>query len=356
MVAARNLRSIGDSARPSKGDDLRPWQNFVASAIAVSVVTMLDSVCQLVVLLASSYIVVRVTKTLIILAHSIIAHFIWPEHDLTPYLDKWTVVTGGTDGIGRCYIEELASTRGVRKFYLLGRNPTKLEKVKNELVERYSCEVITKVFDFEKDDVEQLPEALKSMDVGILVNCAGIGPSQVADVTELPNNLPSTIYKVNLLTPTKMIELILPGMVKRNLGIVVNFSSMTCWRPLPYMSTYPSSKAALSFFSDTLSYELHGKSNVRVQCLIPLLVATKIASYDSEEANDIWVIDPKTYAKQAVHLIGQWNLAPGCFLHDIQVALGTLIGFPLFRAVFVPFVMLGVHKKRVASYQAKKSS
>uniref|UniRef100_A0A1I7YYS1 Estradiol 17-beta-dehydrogenase 12 n=1 Tax=Steinernema glaseri TaxID=37863 RepID=A0A1I7YYS1_9BILA len=275
-----------------------------------------------------------------------------PKHPLSRFL----VVTGGTDGIGRCYIDELANTRGVRKFYLLGRNPAKLEKVKKELVEKFNCEVKTSVFDFEKDDVETLPEELKTLDVGILINCAGIGPAQVADFSELPNNLPTSIYKVNLLTPTKMIELILPGMIKRDLGIVVNVSSMTCWRPLPYMSTYPASKAAVSFFSDTLAYELHGKSKVRIQCLVPLLVATKIASYDTDEANDIWVIDPRTYAKQAVHLIGQWSLAPGCFLHDVQVALGTLIGFPLFRAVFVPLVMLGVHKQRVAAYQAKKSS
>ncbi|TMS36033.1 hypothetical protein L596_003300 [Steinernema carpocapsae] len=316
---------------------------------------MFDSLWELLVWLFSCYVVVRVGKCAIILIRGFIAHFLWPEHDLTPYLDKWTVVTGGTDGIGRCYIEELAAKRGVRKFYLLGRNPTKLDAVRKDLEEKYSCEVITKVFDFEKEDLEKLPEDLKTLDIGILINCAGMGPSQVADFSELPNNLPSTIYKVNLLSPTKMVELILPGMLERDCGIIVNFSSITGWRPLPYMSSYPSSKAALSFFTDTLAHEFHGKSKVKIQCLIPLLVATKIAHYDSDEANNIFVIDPQKYAAQAVHLIGIWSLATGCILHDVQVALGTLIGFPLFKAVFVPFVMLGIHKKRVAAYQAKKS-
>lgn len=43
------------------------------------------------------------------------------------------VVTGCTDGIGRAYTEELAAKRGVRKFYLIGRNKKKLKTVENEL-------------------------------------------------------------------------------------------------------------------------------------------------------------------------------------------------------------------------------
>jgi short-subunit dehydrogenase len=46
---------------------------------------------------------------------------------------KNLVVTGCTDGIGRAYIEELAKTRGIRKFYLIGRNAEKLNKINNEM-------------------------------------------------------------------------------------------------------------------------------------------------------------------------------------------------------------------------------
>lgn len=44
------------------------------------------------------------------------------------------VVSGGTDGIGKAYAFELAK-RGLRKFYLIGRNQSKLEQVMNELSE-----------------------------------------------------------------------------------------------------------------------------------------------------------------------------------------------------------------------------
>ncbi|RCN39815.1 hypothetical protein ANCCAN_14249 [Ancylostoma caninum] len=81
----------------------------------------------------TSYFVVRVLKCLFILVKSVIVHFITPIYNLDHLKDSWTVVTGGTDGIGRAYIEELAKTRGIRKFYLIGRNRQKLDKVVSEL-------------------------------------------------------------------------------------------------------------------------------------------------------------------------------------------------------------------------------
>ncbi|MFH4976259.1 hypothetical protein AB6A40_002968 [Gnathostoma spinigerum] len=95
-------------------------------------------------------------------------HVVWPEHDISDVKDSWTVVTGCTDGIGRAYINELARARGVRKFYLIGRNPVKLEVVKKELEMDLQAEVKTCVFDFEHDDFNTLPSELKSLEVGIL--------------------------------------------------------------------------------------------------------------------------------------------------------------------------------------------
>lgn len=276
-------------------------------------------------------------------------HVLQPSRDISSVKSMWTVVTGCTDGIGRAYIDELASSRGIRKFYLIARSKDKLERVKQELEESYNAEVRTCVFDFEKDDLQNLPSELTELEIGILVNCAGIAPHLVANLIELPNGLPSKILRVNLLPTVKLIEMILPGMIKRDKGFVVNVSSMTCWRPLPYMSTYPASKAAISFFSAALFDEFK-HTNVHVQCLIPLLVATKVASYGVDDECTCLVISAKNYAKQAVRLIGNYSIATGCMLHDFEIAFGTLLGFSQFKTIFVPFGMLGIHKKRVAEY------
>uniref|UniRef100_A0A8R1HW87 Very-long-chain 3-oxoacyl-CoA reductase n=1 Tax=Caenorhabditis japonica TaxID=281687 RepID=A0A8R1HW87_CAEJA len=302
-----------------------------------------------------SYGCVRVLKFLFILLKCFIVHFVTPKHNLDYLKDDWTVVTGATDGIGKAYIEELAKTRGIRKFYLIGRNIDKLRNTAKELETNYGCEVRTHVHDFEKDDLAKLPEDLSSLNIGILINCAGIAPHIIGTLTELPEGLASKILRVNLLSSVRMCELVLPNMVKKKKGIIVNVSSMTGWRPLPYLSSYPASKAALSFFSDALSDEYRG-SGVRVQCLIPMLVATKVASYETEEANNIFVVTPDNFVKQAVRIIGTWEISTGCVQHDVQIALGTLFSFWFFKVLFVPIVMLGVHKHRVASYQAKNQS
>ncbi|KHJ80681.1 hypothetical protein OESDEN_02241 [Oesophagostomum dentatum] len=82
-----------------------------------------------------------------------------------------------------------------------------------------------------------------------------------------------------------------------------------------------------------------------------MLVATKVASYDVEEANNLFVVTPENYAKQAVRALGRFEITTGCIQHDIQIALGTLLSFWVFKLLYVPIIMLGVHKDRVAAYQ-----
>ncbi|KAL3107787.1 hypothetical protein niasHT_015924 [Heterodera trifolii] len=299
------------------------------------------------------YLIFRFIKFFEIFVRSVWGHFFTRPLNLAPYKKSWTVVTGCTDGIGKAYLEELVATKGIRKLYLIARNTTKLEALCSYLQENYEgCEIKRAIFDFEKDDFEKLPTELQSLEVGILINCAGTGPDQVANFANLPPGLSSVILRVNLLSCVKMIELILPGMLQRDRGIVVNFSSITGWRPLPYMSSYPASKAAISFFTDSLGDEF-AHTNVKIQCLFPLLVATKLTQYAAEDAN-LFVLDAKSYARQAVNIIGNYRISTGCFMHDMQIAFGSFIGFNLFKLFYVPFGILGIHKRRIDAYNRKK--
>ncbi|KIH69539.1 hypothetical protein ANCDUO_00103 [Ancylostoma duodenale] len=210
----------------------------------------------------------------------------------------------------------------------------------NVLGERYDAECKTAIFDFECDGYEKLPQDLKDMDVGILSTSS----HKICHFNRVNCTISYFVFSL------QMLELVLPGMIKRNKGCVVNFSSMTGWRPLPYISAYPASKAAISFFSDCLSDEFR-HTNVRIQCLIPMLVATKVASYEVDEANNLFVVTPENYARQAVRAIGRFEILTGCVQHDVQIALGTLVSFWFFKLLYVPIIMLGVHKHRVAAYQ-----
>ncbi|PAV57650.1 hypothetical protein WR25_23292 [Diploscapter pachys] len=263
------------------------------------------------------------------------------------------VITGGTDGIGLAYLTELAQSRGLKKFYLIGRSEKKLQSVAASLKEKHKAEVRYTVFDFESTDYSTLNNELKNLDVGILINCAGIAPTTVGTLAEQEPGLASKILQVNLMSNVKLTEITLPGMVERKRGIIVNFSSITGWRPLPYLSSYPASKAAISFFSDSLQDEFRG-SGIRIQCLVPSLVATKIASYDTSEANGIFVLKAENFAQQAVRLIGtRWEMITGCVQHDMLIALAQLLSPWLLKNIFVPLIMLKVHKQRVEEYQEK---
>lgn len=94
----------------------------------------------------SAYIIIRIYKACWIMGKSLLVHYILPQYSLDHLKNSWTginnfvpfkrsflVCTGATDGIGKAYVFELARTRGIRKFYLLGRNANKLDAVKSEL-------------------------------------------------------------------------------------------------------------------------------------------------------------------------------------------------------------------------------
>lgn len=62
-----------------------------------------------------------------------------------------------------------------------------------------------------------------------------------------------------------------------------------------------------------------------LQCLIPLMVASKISKYETHEANNLFVVSAENFAKQAVRLIGKTHITTGCWQHDIQVQFRNII-------------------------------
>ena len=84
---------------------------------------------------ATVYVSYRILRTIFALLGAIFVYLIVPHFyrpGLHGYRSRWTVVSGGTDGIGRAYVRELAR-RGLRKFVLVGRSEKKLEATKSEL-------------------------------------------------------------------------------------------------------------------------------------------------------------------------------------------------------------------------------
>jgi 17beta-estradiol 17-dehydrogenase / very-long-chain 3-oxoacyl-CoA reductase len=169
---------------------------------------------------------------------------------------SWAVVTGATDGIGKAYAELLAK-RGF-KVVLIGRNPEKLLSTSADITKINSnVEIRTVVADFGSSDLslyDKIEDSLRDLDIGVLVNNVGVGNDHPEYFTEFPGGSTaiSNMLNVNCLAGTMMCWKVLPGMVERKRGAIINVSSFSGTFPMPLLSVYSATKAYLDFFFEII--------------------------------------------------------------------------------------------------------
>lgn len=106
------------------------------------------------------------------------------------------------------------------------------------------------------DDIQRVLGQLKSAgrSVGMLVNNAGYGA--MGPLLDLPNAEWQKQFDVNVFAPMALTRAVLPGMIERRSGTIVNISSVSGVMPTPFAGAYCASKAALNALSDSLRMEL----------------------------------------------------------------------------------------------------
>jgi NAD(P)-dependent dehydrogenase (short-subunit alcohol dehydrogenase family) len=102
--------------------------------------------------------------------------------------------------------------------------------------------------------------------VDVLVNNAGIGLMSAFEGT--PMALVREIFDTNTFGTLALIQALLPQFRKRGSGVIVNVSSSTTLAPLPLLSVYTASKAAVNAFTESLALEL-AEFGVRVSLVLP---------------------------------------------------------------------------------------
>ena len=176
------------------------------------------------------------------------AMFFRPPKQLKDY-GSWVIITGSTDGIGKAMAFELAS-EGLN-LLLVGRNPLKLEATSKEIRDKHGGHVEVKcvVIDFEKDNVveitKRVEEAIDGLDVGILVNSAGLAYPYARFFHEVDSELMNAIIKVNVEGTTWITKVVLPSMIKKKKGAIINIGSgSTVVLPsYPLFTLYAATKA-----------------------------------------------------------------------------------------------------------------
>ncbi|XP_053935070.1 inactive hydroxysteroid dehydrogenase-like protein 1 [Cuculus canorus] len=181
--------------------------------------------------------------------------------DLVKQYGKWAVITGSTDGIGKAYAEELAK-RGVN-IILISRNKEKLEALCKSISETYKVETLFIVADFSKgrEPYSAIKEALKDTEIGILVNNVGIFYPYPDYFTNLSEDILWDMININIASANMMTHIVLPGMVKKKKGAIVNVSSASCCQPTPMLAAYGASKLNCAGASQLFAHYIFAQSS-----------------------------------------------------------------------------------------------
>ncbi|XP_047631901.1 very-long-chain 3-oxoacyl-CoA reductase [Phacochoerus africanus] len=242
------------------------------------------------------------------------------EAGVGPWLGEWAVVTGGTDGIGKSYAEELAK-RGM-KIVLISRSQDKLDQVSSEISEKFKVETKTIAVDFTSEDIyDKIKASLAGLNIGVLVNNVGMSyeyPEYFLDIPDLDNTIKKLIT-VNALSVCKMTRLVLPGMVERSKGAILNISSASGMYPVPLLTIYSATKAFVDFFSQCLHEEYKSKGII-VQSVLPYYVATKLAKIKRPTWDKP---SPETFVKSAMKTIGVQSRTNGYPIHSLMASVSA---------------------------------
>ncbi len=186
--------------------------------------------------------------------------------------DRFALVTGASSGIGACFARALAA-RGMN-LVLVAKSRSKLEAIKAEIQAKFPRRVEVIEQDLSAPGAaERLHSELKDRGilVDLLVNNAGFGAQ--GEFWQLPLARQTEMLRLNIVTLTELTHLLLPAMIARRSGGIINVSSTAGFQPIPYSSVYAATKAYVTSFSMGLTEEVRA-SGVKVLALCPGGTAT----------------------------------------------------------------------------------
>ncbi|HYC33406.1 MAG TPA: SDR family oxidoreductase [Gemmatimonadales bacterium] len=182
------------------------------------------------------------------------------------------VVTGASAGIGREFCEQLAA-RG-HDLLVVARDRARLETLGRDLEGRHRIAVQVAAADLSvEDDIVRLAERLRAGEApALLVNNAGFGTRGA--LADADPERQAAMVRLHALAPLRLSTAVLPGMVRRGSGGIVNVSSVASFVYSPGNANYCATKAYLTVLTEGMAAELQG-TGVRAQALCPGFTRTE---------------------------------------------------------------------------------
>ena len=227
---------------------------------------------------------------------------------------KNAIITGAGKGIGKAIATALAQ-EGVN-VALVGRTKKHLDELAEEL-KKYNVKIAVATMDV--SDIHSVNHAIETVKeelgfIEILINNAGVGKfgkfleMEIADWEQ--------IIQTNLMGTYYVTREVVPEMIEKQTGDIINISSSSAFSPAAVTSAYSASKAAVNAFSVSLMQEMR-KHNIRITALSPSTTATDMAiDLKLTDGNPDKVMQPEDLAEL---IIAQLKLNRRVFVKDAAV-------------------------------------
>ena len=235
---------------------------------------------------------------------------------------KVALITGATGGLGTEFAKIHASNGG--ELLLIGRNPQKLEKMKNEMISLYNVDVSVFAIDLSDYNAAEKIYAYtkdQGLQIDYLINNAGFGGR--GEFAERTMEQDMSMLSVNVITVTKLLKLFLPEFVKRGSGKILNVSSTAALTPGPLQAEYYATKAYVTSLSNAIWQEVRG-TGVTVTALMPGAMETGFASASDMSNTPLFA-----------HAVSPVNVAKAGYDGMIKGKLSVFAGLPGWQKPFM---------------------
>jgi len=227
----------------------------------------------------------------------------------------WAVVTGSSDGIGKAYATQLAA----KKFniVLLSRTEAKLKEVAQEIEGKYKVQTLVVTIDFAKAtsaDYDKIKNILSTLDIGILVNNVAISNEIPERFTEMDRTRMRDMVNININATNELTYIVLPLMVAKARGLIINIGSASGLGPTPLLSVYAGTKAYMHSWSETLSAE-YAKYKIDIECEVPFFV---VSNMSKRSRPSLTIPLPETYVAASLSKVGKDTLFSSYFIHNLM--------------------------------------
>jgi NADP-dependent 3-hydroxy acid dehydrogenase YdfG len=208
--------------------------------------------------------------------------------------NKVAIITGASSGIG--YATALALAKAGAKIAIGARRVDKLKKLQLEIENRDSLVFFQKLDVTQKSDCNAFVSAVIKQwgSVDILVNNAGIMP--LSFIKNLKVDEWDKMIDVNVKGVLYCTAAVIPYMIEKKSGHIVNISSVAGRIIFPSGSVYCATKHAITAFSEGLRQELSTRFNIRVTCIEPGVVSTELTNTITDESLQGFIENTKKMA------------------------------------------------------------